>query len=27
VISSVEFLYSKTRWRHGARPRVSLYGR
>jgi hypothetical protein len=27
VISSVEFLYSKARWRHGARPRVSLYGR
>ena len=27
VISSVEFLYSKARWRAGARPRVSLYGR
>src|SRR5262245_12356498 len=27
VISSVEFLYSKARWRHGARPRVALYGR
>jgi hypothetical protein len=27
VISSVEFLYSRARWRHGARPRVSLYGR
>jgi hypothetical protein len=26
VISSVEFLYSKTRWWHGARPRVTLYG-
>jgi hypothetical protein len=27
VINSVEFLYSKARWRRGARPRVSLYGR
>jgi hypothetical protein len=27
VISSVEFLYSKARWRPGARPRVALYGR
>ncbi len=27
VINSVDFLYSKARWRHGARPRVSLYGR
>jgi hypothetical protein len=27
VISSVDFLYSKARWRHGARPRVTLYGR
>jgi Protein of unknown function (DUF2541) len=27
VISSVEFLYSKARWRRGARPRVALYGR
>ena len=27
VISSVDFLYSKARWRHGARPRVALYGR
>ncbi len=26
VINSVEFLYSKARWRHGARPRVALYG-
>jgi hypothetical protein len=27
VINSVEFLYSKARWRQGARPRVALYGR
>src|SRR5262245_25054148 len=27
VISSIEFLYSKARWRSGARPRVALYGR
>jgi len=27
VISSVDFLYSKARWRQGARPRVALYGR
>jgi len=27
VISSVEFLYSKARWRQGARPRVALYAR
>jgi hypothetical protein len=27
VISSVDFLYSKARWRRGARPRVALYGR
>ena len=27
VISSVDFLYSRARWRHGARPRVALYGR
>jgi hypothetical protein len=27
VINSVDFLYSKSRWRRGARPRVSLYGR
>jgi hypothetical protein len=27
VISSVDFLFSKSRWRRGARPRVSLYGR
>ncbi len=27
VINSVNFLYSKSRWRRGARPRVSLYGR
>jgi hypothetical protein len=26
VISSVDFLYSRARWRHGARPRVTLYG-
>jgi hypothetical protein len=27
VISSVDFIYSKARWRPGARPRVALYGR
>ena len=27
VINSVDFLFSKSRWRRGARPRVSLYGR
>src|SRR5262245_45453948 len=26
VISSVDFLYSRARWQHGARPRVALYG-
>jgi hypothetical protein len=26
VISSIDFLYSRARWRHGARPRVALYG-
>ncbi|MGH9756090.1 MAG: hypothetical protein ACREA2_25185 [Blastocatellia bacterium] len=27
TINSVDFIYSKARWRHGMRPRVTLYGR